>query len=68
MYGYCSKCDNLLTPKWAIQSEYQTYRGIQTKTGRIRKAIAYLECKNCFHKELIDDTFDGQWTYDIMDL
>lgn len=64
-YGYCSECHYPLSPVWFIEEEIKItkFGGITSnyKTGRKRKAVDYLLCKCCGHKECVDDTFDGDW-------
>ena len=60
-YGECSVCGESLEAVWFIEEEYNTFEGRMYKTGRKRRAIDYLVCPECDHKECIDDSFDGPW-------
>lgn len=60
-YGKCPICGTELEPIFFIEYEYETIRGNLIKTGRKRRAVSHLECPYCFHKECVDDTFDGVW-------
>ena len=57
-YGYCPICGEPLQPSWFIEEEINQSGW---KTGRKRRALNYLYCDNCDHKETVDDSFDGPW-------
>lgn len=61
IYGGCSECGTPLEPVWFTEEEYKTVNGCIFKTGRKRRAVDYLVCPNCFHKEIVDNSFDGNW-------
>ncbi len=60
-YGCCCKCGHSLVPVWFTEEEYVTKDGIMCKTGRTRRAVDYLFCENCLHKECVDESFDKPW-------
>ena len=60
-YGQCSVCGGKLEPSWFVEEEYTVIDGRLHKTGRTRHAVDYLYCTDCFHKETVDDSFDGPW-------
>lgn len=60
-YGKCPICNTEFEPVFFIEYEYETIKGNLFKTGRKRRAVSHLECPHCFHKECVDDTFDGAW-------
>lgn len=60
-YGECPKCGAFLEAVWFIEDEYKTLQGMLFKTGRKRRAVDFLVCPYCDHKECVDDSFDGPW-------
>lgn len=62
-YGACPVCGEYLQPIWYVEHEEVVENGIRYETGRMKDAVSHLECDRCGHKELVDDTFDGQWHY-----
>lgn len=60
-FGSCSYCGGELKPVWFIDEETVVEHGIMYKTGRKRRAISHLVCENCLKREVIDDSFDGDW-------
>ncbi len=68
-YGNCKICGGELQPVFFIEEEtvMEGPPGYQhpCRTGRIRRAVDYLVCDNCGHKECVDDTFDGPWHFKI---
>lgn len=65
IYGECCKCGTSLEPIWFIEEENKVEYGCMYKTGRKRRAVDYLICPYCLHKECVDDSFDGDWSYNI---
>lgn len=65
IYGECCECGTSLEPIWFIEEEHKVEYGCMYKTGRKRRAVAYLICPYCLHKECVDDSFDGDWSYTI---
>ena len=57
----CPDCHIKMIPIWFQDEEIKFYQGSMYKTGRKRTACSHFECINCFHKECVDDTFDGEW-------
>lgn len=57
----CSKCGSRMEVEEYFEEREYDRKGIPT--GRVRTAASCLVCPNCFHKEVIDDTFDGPWHY-----
>ena len=66
-YGTCARCGGDLSPVFFTEEEeiLEGSPGARylSKTGRIRRAVDYLVCDYCGHKEAVDDTFDGPWHY-----
>lgn len=60
-YGICAECGDELEPVWFTDEEYEVIGGIQCRTGRVRRAVDYLECPCCLKKYCVDDSFDGPW-------
>lgn len=60
-YGCCCECGYPLVPVWFTEEEYVTKDGMMWKTGRTRRAVDYLLCENCLHKECVDESFDKPW-------
>lgn len=55
----CSRCGHsMVVEEWFEEKEYNS-KGFPT--GRTRTAASNLICPICFHKEIIDDSFDGPW-------
>lgn len=65
IYGECCECGTSLEPIWFIEEEHKVEYGCMYKTGRKRRAVDYLICPYCLHKECVDDSFDGDWSYNI---
>lgn len=65
IYGECCECGTSLEPIWFIEEEHKVEYGCMYKTGRKRRAVDYLICPYCLHKECVDDSFDGDWSYTI---
>lgn len=63
-FGQCSYCGANLEPVYFIEEETKIECGVLYKTGRKRRAVNYLVCPICLHKECVDDTFDGAWYHD----
>lgn len=66
-YGTCSCCGEELSPVFFTEEETVMEGPAGYKhpcpTGRVRKAVDYLVCECCGHKEAVDDSFDGPWRY-----
>ena len=60
-YGNCLVCGFPLEPIWFTEKEYVTHNGIMCETGRTRRAVDFLVCSHCLHRECVDDSFDGPW-------
>lgn len=63
-YGYCVECGHSLEAVFFIEKEEKICGGVRILTGRVRKAVDYLYCPICGHKETVDDTFDEPWRYE----
>ena len=61
VYGECNICGCDLEPVLFIEDEIKTSNGIIHYTGRTRLAVSHLQCPRCRHKEIVDDSFDGEW-------
>ena len=66
-FGTCKECGSDLVPVFFTEEE-EVLEGPPgaryfCKTGRVRRAVDYLLCELCGHKECVDDTFDGPWHY-----
>lgn len=57
----CPECGEYMSPRWYTEHETKVSRGCMYRTGRTCRAVSYLECENCGHKECVDDTFDGEF-------
>lgn len=60
-YGICAECGVELEAVWCQEQEYVDFAGIQYPTGKVRRAVDYLECPCCLKKNCVDDSFDGPW-------
>lgn len=64
-FGNCPHCDTPLEAEWFKEYEWKTsWVGgycTQYKTGRWRYNINYLVCPNCLKKQVMDDTYAGEW-------
>lgn len=58
-YPVCPRCGCDMMPVWFIEEEYDSK--YHYKTGRKRRACSHFECPECFQKECVDDSFDGEW-------
>lgn len=58
----CPKCGQTMIPVYFTEEETKTtIYGTMYKTGRKRRAVSHLECPECWTKECVDDSFDGDW-------
>lgn len=57
----CSRCHSVMDPIWFREYEEKVYQGELRRTGRSRLLLSHFECPNCFRKEAVDDTYDGEW-------
>ena len=58
----CKCCGGSLEPLWFIEEETKTMSNDGFYyTGRKRRNINYLQCVNCGHKEMVDDSFAEPW-------
>jgi hypothetical protein len=57
----CPRCGSTMYPIWFEDEETRMIFGSLHKTGRKRLACSHFECPCCFHKECVDDSFDGEW-------
>lgn len=55
----CGRCGEQMEPVWFTEKEY--INGVYT--GRIRHALSHFICTSCGDKEIVDDSFDGEWYY-----
>lgn len=67
-YGCCPKCGYKLEPVWYEEPEdealYIRECGKQKGyTGRYHKAVDYLLCECCGHRECTDGSFDDRYYY-----
>lgn len=67
-YGRCPECGCKLEPVWFEEPEDETlytreYGGQRGYTGRYHKAVDYLLCENCGHKECVDHSLDDKVYY-----
>lgn len=60
-FGKCPYCNGELIPVFGTEDEFIVENHHLIKTGRKRRAVAYLQCKNCFKKQQVDDSFDDPW-------
>lgn len=60
-FGKCPYCGNDLSPVYGTEDEFIVENNHLIKTGRERRIVAYLQCKTCFKKQCVDDSFDGPW-------
>lgn len=59
LIGDCPVCGTKMKiEEWFKEKEYDK---LGIPTGRTRLAASNLICPNCLHREVIDDTFDGNW-------
>lgn len=55
----CERCGNKMYPVLFEEKEFK--KGVFT--GKKRTAVSHLECRICGKKEVVDDSFDGDWHY-----
>lgn len=60
-FGFCEECNVPLEAVWFKEEETVVENGCMYHTGRYRRAVDYLICPCCLHRECVDDTFDGPW-------
>lgn len=62
MIIYCEECGHQMEKVMFTEKEQRlTSAGYYYETGRERIACSHLECPECGHREVVDDTFDGPW-------
>lgn len=60
-FGKCPYCNGKLIPVYGTEDEFIVENFHLIKTNRKRRIVAYLQCKDCFKKQQVDDSFDGPW-------
>ena len=64
-FGNCPKCDTPLEAEWFKEYEHKSKwidgQLIRYKTHRWRYNIDYLICPHCLEKQIVDDTYAGEW-------
>lgn len=65
-YGKCTICNSELEPGgWYTEYEEIIRSSGIIRTGRKRRSLSYLVCPRCGNKEIVDDSFDMPWYYEV---